>query len=82
MSALDSLPITDDLDLLDDSHRHARCTICTGTTGPLAGVPYIALCGRRAINLRTWDDPACFPPDACPACLTAWPLGCSQCGAR
>lgn len=82
MSALDTMPTTDDLNLLDDSRRHARCTVCTGTRGDLIGVPFVALCGQRAINLRSWDDPASAPPDACPACLVAWPLNCPNCGHR
>lgn len=70
-----------DLDLLDDTCRHARCTICTGTTGPLVGVPFTALCGRRAINMRPWDDLASFPPDACPECVVMFDGGaCPTCG--
>lgn len=78
----DSAPVTDDLDLLDDSRRHARCVICTGEPGDLIGVPYTALCGVRAINLRTWNQPECLPPDACEACVAMWDLGCQTCGAR
>jgi hypothetical protein len=69
----------DDLDMLDDDKRHARCTICTGTSGPLVGIPFVALCGRRAMNLREWDNPECFPPDACEDCVAMWGKRCHLC---
>ncbi|MBB3040998.1 hypothetical protein [Nocardioides soli] len=77
--ATQTAPDVSDLDMLDDAHRHARCCICTGTFGPLIGVPYRAICGRRAINLREWDDPMTFPPDACHDCLRLWSAGCPTC---
>lgn len=81
MTATDAAPTTDDLDLLDDTRRHGRCCICTGTYDDLIGVPFTALCGRRAINLRRWGDPSSFPPDACEACMAQWDLGCPTHGA-
>ena len=77
----DTTPAVDDLDLLDDSRLHARCVICTGERGDLVGVPFVALCGSRAINLRAWSNPACLPPDACGACVAMWDKGCPTCGA-
>lgn len=82
MSAgVDTTPDVDDLDLLDDTRRHARCVVCTGTRDELIGIPFIALCGRRAINLRRWGNPAAFPPDACEDCLALWGTGCDVHGA-
>lgn len=72
-------PRLDDLDLLDDARRHARCCICTGTHGDLVGVPFVAICGRRAINLRAWSDPACIPPDACDECVALFDQPCARC---
>lgn len=80
-SAASTLTEDDDLDLLDDAKRHARCILCTGEPGDLVGVPFIAICGRRAINLRVWPDPAAFPPDACPECVALFDQPCPRCGA-
>jgi len=58
----------DDLALLDDETRHACCIICHPDDA--LGVPFTALCGRRAIAFRGHaDDP---PPNACPDCLELW----------
>lgn len=81
MAATDEMIDTSDLDLLDDTHRHARCVICTGTRGDLIGVPFTAICGVRAINLRAWSNPECFPPDACDPCVALWDEPCARCGA-
>lgn len=75
MSAGLAVELDRDLELLGDCHRHARCTICFGS-GALLGVPFVALCGRRAINLRSWDYPDQIPPDACPECVAQWSAPC------
>lgn len=69
-----------DMDLLNDTLRHARCVRCTGTRGPLLGVPFIAICGRRAINLRVWEQRDRFPPDACEQCVRLFSQPCPKCG--
>lgn len=66
-----------DLDLLDDELRHGRCISCGGGTGCMKlGVPFIAMCGKRAIwtsRLAEFDRPT--PTNACPVCLLRLRLG-------
>jgi hypothetical protein len=67
----------EDLDLLDDEHRHMQCTECQDVQ---LGVPFLATCGRRAIGfLGTSDEP---PPNACPDCLALLDEPCPWCGAE
>ena len=80
MSALATVPEVSDLDILDDSRRHARCVVCTNERGDLIGVPFVAICGKRAINLRAWSNPDAFPPDACPECVARFDHDCPTCG--
>lgn len=68
-----------ELDLLDDGRRHARCTACQ--PGGLL-VPFMALCGVRAMHRNhpvTGGQVA--PPDACGECKTLWDQPCAVCGA-
>ena len=65
-----------DLDLLDDASRHARCTSCQPISKELQ--PFIALCGRRAIQRR--GPGHVTPPNACRDCVALWDEPCSRCG--
>lgn len=69
-------PLLDDLDLLDDEHRHTICLVCHPTHQP--GQPFTAKCGRRAISLggiTHWR-----PPNPCADCLELLGKPCSRCG--
>jgi hypothetical protein len=68
---------TEDLALLDDDTRHAKCTACY--PDPRVGRPFTALCGRRAIGfVGTTEHP---PANACPDCLDVLDDPCRVCGA-
>lgn len=71
-----------DLDLLDDEHRHGRCSRCGGGTGTMKrGVVFTAMCGARAIWLRPLPPKTPpTPPDACPACADLLYGPCPVCG--
>jgi hypothetical protein len=75
----DELIEVEDLDLLDDAHRHARCTYCQ-PKGPGLLNPFEALCGVRAVYLTGWNSHTATPPDACGACEEAWNKPCRRCG--
>lgn len=68
-----------DLGLLDDTKRHARCTACQPKDIGLA-MPFIALCGTRAVYLTEWTEPDVVPPDACDECERLWFAPCLICG--
>lgn len=70
---------TSDLDLLDDGHRHARCTFCGPVVQELFQ-PFEALCGRRAVYRDDSVGPTEVPSNACPECLTLWDKPCRRCG--
>ena len=65
-----------DLDLLDDELRHLCCGNCYPDL--TLGVPFIAVCGRRAVGFR---GHSLKPPDnACPDCLALVGEPCPECG--
>lgn len=69
----------EDLDMLDDDKRHARCVACTPAKD---GQAFIALCGRRAVMWplplgRKKHEP---PKNACEDCVKLYWLPCRKCG--
>lgn len=71
--ATDALEL-EDLDLLDDDVRHAKCMRCHSWFGYL-GVPFVAFCGRKAVWLVELDQD---PRPKCPACVNN--PTCATCG--
>lgn len=68
-----------DLDLLDEEHAHARCTLCEPRTLSFGAV-YVALCGRRVL-FRAALPPWVIPANACPDCVRLIDQPCTRCGA-
>lgn len=67
----------DDLVLLDDQRAHAFCPGCVDFK---LGVPFIALCGRRAIAFG--GTSVVIVPHSCPECEPLVSKPCTRPGCR